>query len=284
MNWIRGGFRRLLPMLLAITLAASALPAETLRAVQNRIAGVLAHPELRQARVGTVVVSLDRGETICRDAGDLPLLPASNMKLVTCATALELLGGAYDCSTVPGAKPGETLSSFSSRTLKPSDNDLANALLDWLPSAAGRSDLTPRQLCSETWGERGVYLYGARWNDGSGLSRMDRLSADMVLGLLRCMDGSRWREEFIRALPVAGVDGTLRRRMVGTIAQRRVQAKTGTLTGVSALSGYARTLSGERLAFSIIMNGHTCGPERVRRMQDHVCIALVGLEREEGSR
>jgi len=57
-----------------------------------------------------------------------------------------------------------------------------------------------------------------------------------------------------------------------------VRAKTGTLTGVSALSGYADTACGERLVFSMIMNGYSCEIERVRRMQDQVCVALVSLE------
>ena len=254
--------------------------AEQLRAVQNQVAGVLAHPALASARVGALVVSLDRGDTLCSTSADRPLIPASNMKLVTVATALELLGAARDCSAVAGAKPCETLAALAPRILKPSDNKLADALLAALPRAAGRPDLTPRQLCSERWGERGLYLYGTHWADGSGLSREDMMSAQVIVDLLRAADGARWRETFIGALPVAGVDGTLRKRMCAGPARGRVRAKTGTLTGVSALSGYVETIGDERLAFSLVMNGFGCDVVRVRRMQDQVCEALVRLDRE----
>ena len=254
--------------------------ASNLRAVQNRVAGVLAHPALQGARVGALIVSTERHGDIYRANAGEPLIPASNMKLVTVATALELLGPQYDCSALPGAESAETLGELSGRILKPSSNALADALLTALPDAAGRPDLTPRQLSAEAWGERGVYLHGTHWADGSGLSREGRMSAAMIVELLEMMDRSRWRQEFIAALPVAGIDGTLRNRMRDGPARGRVIAKTGSLRGVSALSGYAETIAGERLIFALVMNGFDCETPRVRRMQDHICEALVGLERE----
>ncbi len=278
---MRGGIITLTVAAL-LTCASLTQPAqaEELRAVQNQVAGVLAHPALAGAQVGALVVSLDRGDTLCSYGADRPLIPASNMKLVTVATALELLGSERDCSAVAGAKPCETLGAFAPRILKPSANELADALLAALPRAAGRPDLTPRQLCSETWGERGLYLYGTHWADGSGLSREDMMSPEVIVDLLRAMDVSRWRECFIGALPLAGVDGTLRGRMCAGPAHGRVRAKTGSLTGVSALSGYVETIGGECLAFSLVMNGFGCDVVRVRKMQDQVCEALVGLDRE----
>jgi D-alanyl-D-alanine carboxypeptidase/D-alanyl-D-alanine-endopeptidase (penicillin-binding protein 4) len=260
---------------------APASCAEGLRAVQNEVAGLLAHPILSRAEVGVLVVSLDSGDEIYRRNPETPLVPASNMKLVTVASALELLGPEHDCSAVPGAEDGETLAQLSRRILKPSDNELADALLDALPAEAGRPDLTPRQLCGEAWGDRGLYLRGACWDDGSGLSRRDLMSAELIVALLSEMQRSRWREQFVSGLPLAGVDGTLRRRMRSGPARGRVSAKTGTLTGVSALSGYARTVSGELLGFAMVMNGFDCEVSRVRRLQDRVCEALVSLESEE---
>jgi serine-type D-Ala-D-Ala carboxypeptidase/endopeptidase (penicillin-binding protein 4) len=250
--------------------------ADGLRALQNEVAGVLAHPVLRAAEVGVLVVSIDHGDVIYQLNADRPLMPASNMKLGTVATALELLGAGQEF----GHPRGETVGGLAPRILKPSDNALADALLEGLPAAAGRSDLTPSQLCAEAWGERGVYLRGTRWADGSGLSRAGLMSAAVIVGLLEAMDRSRWREEFSAALPVAGVDGTLRERLREGRARGRVRAKTGTLTGVSALSGYAQTVGGERLIFAMVMNGFDCDVQRVRRIQDRVCEALVGLERE----
>jgi D-alanyl-D-alanine carboxypeptidase len=60
-------------------------------------------------------------------------------------------------------------------------------------------------------------------------------------------------------LPVAGYDGTLRNRMIGTLAENNVHAKTGTHGNVSALSGYVTTLDGERLAFAFMFNGPSVG-------------------------
>lgn len=252
-----------------------------LRAVQNRIAGLLTHPILREARVSVLVVSLDSDREVFSRNASLRLIPASNMKLVVGATALELLGPDWDCSALPGARPGETLARLASRIQKPSDNALSEALMAALPAAAGRPDLSPEQLCAETWGERGFFLRGERWPDGSGLSRSALMSAETVVKLLRYMDGASSREQFIAALPVSGVDGTLRNRMKGTVAEGRVRAKTGSLTGVSALSGYLETMHGERLVFAIIFNGFTCELPRVRRLQDQLCSALVTLQRED---
>lgn len=265
-------------VLLVCLVGAGGPRAATLRQVQSEIAGIVAHPALRGASVGVCAVSLDRGEVIFREHAAVPMIPASNLKLVTVATALELLGPDRLCPV--GGRNGETLRSLAPRILKPSDNALADALAAWLPGAAGRPDLTSRQLAAETWGERDLYLCGARWLDGSGLERGDKLTADFTVTLLTYARGAAWGADFERALPIAGVDGTLRTRMVGTPAQRRVRAKTGTLTGVSALSGYADTLAGERLVLSVMMNGFSCDRQRVRRMQDMVCVALVGLERE----
>jgi D-alanyl-D-alanine carboxypeptidase len=264
-----------------ILLVAAPTPADTVREVQNQVAGLLAHPVLQEAQVGALAVSLYRGDEIYRANAERPLIPASNMKLVTVATAMELLGPASSCPTGVGASADETLMGLSARILKPSDNELADALLLALPEAAGRPELTPPALCAETWGERGLYLYGTQWHDGSGLSRQDMMSAEVIVGLLRAMDSSRHRDSFLQALPLAGVDGTLRTRMTDGPARGRVRAKTGTLTGVCALSGYATTLDGERLAFALVANGYSCEIVRVRRIFDQVCHALVTLEREE---
>lgn len=250
-----------------------------LRAVQNRIAGLLAHPIVADA--GVLVVSEETGEVIFSHRAENGLIPASNMKVVLVATALELLGEHWDCSDLPGALPGEPLALLAGRILKPSDNALADALMEHLPAAAGRPELTPDQLCAEVWGDRGLFLLGASWPDGSGLSRMALISPETLVRMLLHMDGASTREAFLQALPTSGVDGTLRRRMIGTAAQGRVRAKTGTLTGVSALSGYLRTIAGERLVFSIIFNGHTCEHARVRRLQDQICSALVKLDARE---
>jgi len=98
---------------------------------------------------------------------------------------------------------------------------------------------------------RGSYLM----KNGSGLNDANRFSARQTVALLKEM----WRRfplmvEFVGALPVAGRDGTIRWRMEGTAAAGRLRAKTGTLEGVTSLSGYVETRDGERLAFAVLVN------------------------------
>ena len=75
------------------------------------------------------------------------------------------------------------------------------------------------------------------------------------------------------ALPVAGVDGTLKKRMLGSFTDGNVHAKTGTVTGVSSLAGYCRAANGHMLCFSIIDHGVMHG-RNGRAFQDRVCTLL----------
>jgi D-alanyl-D-alanine carboxypeptidase/D-alanyl-D-alanine-endopeptidase (penicillin-binding protein 4) len=93
-----------------------------------------------------------------------------------------------------------------------------------------------------------------RFDEGSGLSRNNLVSANATVALLKFMAAHREAEAFRDALPLAGVDGTLRRRMKTTAAENNVRAKTGTLRWANALSGYVTTAAGEKLAFSVMLN------------------------------
>jgi D-alanyl-D-alanine carboxypeptidase/D-alanyl-D-alanine-endopeptidase (penicillin-binding protein 4) len=91
--------------------------------------------------------------------------------------------------------------------------------------------------------------------DGSGLSRYNYLTANLLVHILRAMARDpKFAGTFEALLPIAGKDGTLRNRMKGTKAEGNVHAKTGTLASVRSLSGYLRTADNERIAFSIIAN------------------------------
>lgn len=110
--------------------------------------------------------------------------------------------------------------------------------------------------------------------DGSGLSLYNYVTPDMEVQLLRyAAKKPEIIEKLLPSLPVAGVDGTLKSRMKGTKAQGNVQAKTGTVTGVSALAGYCTAANGHRLCFSIINMG--IPKAKVGRdFQDRVCVVL----------
>jgi D-alanyl-D-alanine carboxypeptidase/D-alanyl-D-alanine-endopeptidase (penicillin-binding protein 4) len=112
--------------------------------------------------------------------------------------------------------------------------------------------------------------------DGSGLSRYNYLTADAVCTVLRrvWMD-ERLRGPFVAALPVAGHDGTLEVRMRNSALQRRVQAKTGTITNVRSLAGYVETPAGEKLAFAIIANNFTTAAANVDAIAERALARLV---------
>jgi len=112
--------------------------------------------------------------------------------------------------------------------------------------------------------------------DGSGLSRRNRLSAIHITNLLRYMAARPAGAVYRGSLATSGVDGGLRRRMAEEPFRGRVHAKTGTLNGISALSGYLDTLDGRTLIFSILVNDHRCSAAKVRAVQNDVCRALVG--------
>jgi D-alanyl-D-alanine carboxypeptidase/D-alanyl-D-alanine-endopeptidase (penicillin-binding protein 4) len=94
--------------------------------------------------------------------------------------------------------------------------------------------------------------------DGSGLSRYDYVTAEMIVTLLERMHkDARHRDAFHATLPIAGKDGTISTRMRGTRAEANAIAKTGSISNVRALSGYVKTRDGETLAFSILANNFT---------------------------
>jgi serine-type D-Ala-D-Ala carboxypeptidase/endopeptidase (penicillin-binding protein 4) len=112
--------------------------------------------------------------------------------------------------------------------------------------------------------------------DGSGLSRVDRTTAQQVVRLLQRMDAQETARTWVASLPVAGKTGTLRTRMRGTAAAGRCSAKTGTLIGVSALSGYCTTTGGRRVAFSFIEN-QVCN-YCAKRVEDKMVAAIARLD------
>lgn len=113
-------------------------------------------------------------------------------------------------------------------------------------------------------------------NDGSGLSRRNCLSAAALTGILEAAhDDPRLFEAIYETMAIAGVDGTLRRRMKGTAAEGNAHAKTGTLRNVSALTGFVTTRDGEMLCFTILMNGSNVGAYRAA--QDRIVERLAAF-------
>lgn len=174
------------------------------------------------------------------------------------------------------------LSDIAAQTLKPSQNLYAELILRALGTAV-RTD--PKQT-SEQAGIESVKTFlreaGGDTNllvitDGSGESRRDLVTADSTNRLLIYMDRHRFAKPFREALPVAGVDGTLKNRMKGTNAENNVRAKTGTLPTIAALSGYVTSAAGERLVFSILINNYTEESTARRSYIDDIAVLLASF-------
>ncbi|MFE0176367.1 D-alanyl-D-alanine carboxypeptidase/D-alanyl-D-alanine-endopeptidase [Streptomyces sp. NPDC059002] len=114
--------------------------------------------------------------------------------------------------------------------------------------------------------------------DGSGLSRKNLAPADQYVKLLRAVRGEPWFADWYASLSVACVPdklvgGSLRSRMCGTPAALNARAKVGSLTGVSALSGYVKDKNGRELVFSIILNNYL--PSSVKAVEDAIVVTLA---------
>ncbi len=114
-------------------------------------------------------------------------------------------------------------------------------------------------------------------DDGSGLSRGNRMSPALLASMLVILDGSDVGPEFESLLAVSGKDGTLRGRLTQAPYGGNVRAKSGYLDGVGALSGYAVCRSGVRVAFSILVNDseNPAGSFSMRKLTDSICKAIV---------
>jgi D-alanyl-D-alanine carboxypeptidase/D-alanyl-D-alanine-endopeptidase (penicillin-binding protein 4) len=112
-------------------------------------------------------------------------------------------------------------------------------------------------------------------SDGSGLSRKDLVTPRAIVQLLRYAVTQPWGELYRSTLPVAGEDGTLAERMKNTPAAARIFAKTGTIGHGNALSGYATTVRGERLLFSILGNNNNLHAQDANKVIDAICVAMV---------
>lgn len=158
-------------------------------------------------------------------------------------------------------------------TNKPSNNFFAEMLLKRLGAKRGARATTKRGAKRAERFAKKVGS-GVRLQNGSGLSRRNKASARQVGKLLVAMRRKRalwptWRD----SLAVAGRDGTLASRMRGTAAEGRCRGKTGTINGVSALSGYCRAGKGGLVAFSILMN--SVNTATARRAQDKMAAAIA---------
>ena len=166
---------------------------------------------------------------------------------------------------------------------KPSDNWIAELLFKTIGAEVidepgtwkkGRQVVT--EFLNEIINDPPVH----RFVDGSGLSRYNLLNAELLTDLLVYMyQNFELIPEYLASLPIAGVDGTLKNRMQGMYAEKVLRAKTGTLSGVSALAGYTITADDEVLAFGILISHYIGLPALGRDIQDKIGNYLTSFSR-----
>jgi D-alanyl-D-alanine carboxypeptidase/D-alanyl-D-alanine-endopeptidase (penicillin-binding protein 4) len=166
---------------------------------------------------------------------------------------------------------------------KVSDNLTAEILLKTLDAVSNNVPGTSEggiSVVKQFLSSVGIDTLKYRLTDGSGLSYYNLITAEMIVQLL---EGMQHQADvfplFYESLPIAGVDGTIRNRMKKTPAEGNLRAKTGTISGVSSLSGYVQTLDGERLIFSMSMQNFVYPTRLYQRAQDKIGAILAGFSR-----
>ncbi|MBN1996583.1 D-alanyl-D-alanine carboxypeptidase/D-alanyl-D-alanine-endopeptidase [candidate division KSB1 bacterium] len=164
-------------------------------------------------------------------------------------------------------------------TNKQSQNLYAELLLRTIAKEAGLEANAKNgiKILSDRLESMGIDTHQVVIADGSGLSRKNKLSPHSLMVFLSYMKKSRYGTLFTQTLPEAGIDGTLKYRMQGTAAQGNAKAKTGSLDGISALSGFVTTQDGEELVFSIIVNSFVTSNANANLIQDSVCERLANF-------
>jgi D-alanyl-D-alanine carboxypeptidase/D-alanyl-D-alanine-endopeptidase (penicillin-binding protein 4) len=225
----------------------------TLDPIVGRIVGAKAMPNW-----GILVEKLGDRQVLYSHNENKFFIPASNAKIFTTAAALQRLG------------PNATVRSQPVRNWVMTVNKRSNnGYADLLMNSVGGAGAVKAAIA-----ELGVNPQGFKVADGSGLSRSNAATPRSLVDTLQAMYNTSNSSLFVASLPVAGQDGTLSRRMKATSAQSNVFAKTGTLKGVRALSGYLNNPTHGTIVFSILANDWSRTGNDLVRAIDQVVVQI----------
>jgi D-alanyl-D-alanine carboxypeptidase/D-alanyl-D-alanine-endopeptidase (penicillin-binding protein 4) len=197
------------------------------------------------------------------------LLRARGVKVDGEPVAGSVAPGAHELAAVESPTIGELISAM----LQDSDNGTAELLLKELGLRRAGAGTTAAgvSVVTSVLGSLGLPMAGVVVHDGSGLDRGDHVTCRLLTAILGRADP---KGPLARGLPVAAQTGTLYKRFLGTPVAGHLRAKTGSITGVASLAGYADAPEG-RLTFAQILNGIGTYADS-RRVQDALGAALVG--------
>ena len=116
----------------------------------------------------------------------------------------------------------------------------------------------------------GIDDAGMVFENGSGLSRIERFSPEQMAGLLQAAQKSLWAPEFLTSLPIAAIDGTMRRRLKESPAAMHARIKTGSLKNVVAIAGYVPDANGQQCVVVVMVNHDRAGNGNGRALADSV--------------
>jgi D-alanyl-D-alanine carboxypeptidase/D-alanyl-D-alanine-endopeptidase (penicillin-binding protein 4) len=164
------------------------------------------------------------------------------------------------------------LAEIAQVTNKVSQNQMADMLLRAAADGTGKGGVEQLELLLSSIGvDRDDYTF----YDGSGMSRLNLTSPAATIALLRHMWASPLRAAWVASLPVGGVDGTLETRFERKPRGQAVQAKTGSLSHVNALSGYIQSRTHGMVAFAIMVNGSNGPASVIRQAIDTICLEIA---------
>lgn len=274
----------------AVTLepATAAIP---LRSSVRTVAGQRASLKLSRGP-GGITVSGSIGSEVYQRAYSYIVEDPASFTTGAFLSALRRNGVAVSggMAMAPTPREAEPVASWSSPNLETlltvMNRESVNVIAEHLFRAASRGgdrhtqgaavtgDTALRALLQRSAGVKASDVYAT---DGSGLSRLDKVTPRAMVQMLGWADKSSWGPLLHASLPLAGESGTLRHRMAGTSAQTNLHAKTGTLNDVVALSGYVTARNGELLAFALIYNGNDRW--RAREAIDAIGVTLANWSR-----
>ena len=230
--------------------------------LHSSIERIIQRPTFQTADWGILIESLDNETTLYSHNDNNYFIPASNIKLLTTAAALQSLHFSNNNDLFAFQR-------WIHITNRDSNNRYADALLRRLGGP---------QPVSQTLSILGIDSNGYRQVDGSGLSRYNMAKPKTFTAILKVMTAAQGSNTFQGSLPVAGYSGTLRHRFRGTSAQGVVRAKTGTLRGVRALSGYLEHPQQGTVVFSILVNQANQSGNTMLQAIDDIVLQVLDLE------
>jgi D-alanyl-D-alanine carboxypeptidase len=249
--------------------------------------------------IGMIIQDATTGKILYQQHADRYFMPASNQKLFAAFATLRYLGKDFTYKThlyLDTAKIQNGILQDNIYLQFSGDPTLTIAQLEQLLNKlaqAGIKRIEGNIIIDDTAFDQVTMSPGTTWDDqdfcygsllempkatlfdGAGGSRYNFITPRQILILLRKIYLSTDGASFIAALPIGGVDGSLKDSMQSSEIKGKIYAKTGTMRGVTALSGFLETKRKHTLIFSIMMNGFVDLPAKYKVLEERLCEALI---------